>query len=143
MTISQIKQKIPSKALLYASCCEEYYLPEKNSKCVTTEWLQKLIAKTPSVYCPKQADLIEHKFQHRGKNAEFLLEYLEKLLKTMNLPSTGLSGTNPPNLDWIKNTILHLEKEDKLGLLQPTYNGWGNPELLVDLKEEEIELNPK
>ena len=104
------------------------------------KYLANLIREDTTVYCPKQKDTVKHTYHYLGKHSKLLLGYLENLLKSKQLCSTGFDEDSTPSISWTKDAILYLEPDDKLGLLYPVYNGWGNCED-IKLDEETIKVD--
>ena len=69
------------------------------------------------IFAMKKKKVIHYHFPYRKYNALELLEILEEMLKAKQLKPTGLDISCVPDLDWMRNAILHLDPNDPHELL--------------------------
>jgi len=139
MKASEIKQRIANKSTLYSVLAQIYYLPVESSHAVTLSYLQEFLNGGSKFYAPKRKEIrIHYSFPFRGRQTSFLLSYLQKLLADKSLKPTGFSPEIPPDIEWLKNVILHVSGEDKLGFLLQSYPGWGGDSRSDSDEEEKV-----
>lgn len=142
MKHSELCRKLPTKITLYHTLSKVYVLPSNDSHAVTSEYLESFIFKEPPFWAPLRNGFNFHNFRFQGKHRAFLLCYLEKLLKTGGKKPTGFSETMAPDINWLKESILNLEPEDKLKLLGQNFIDWCLPNMNQEEEDKTIEINP-
>jgi len=110
-----IKEKVHDKRDLHHIITQRHYIPDLQASCLTMEYLKECLKPQPAHYCFPVNQVIRRSYRFKGKGKTFLLSYLEKLLKTKK--PTGFLLNCPPPLQWLKDVILFIEPDDKLGLL--------------------------
>ena len=119
MNIKVLREKLPTMEDLYMASSKLFYLPEITSRAVSNEWLVSLHILNTNTYCPS-ATTIRYTYKWQGRGASELLIILEKEIKKIvgATKTTNFSAKKIPNINWIKDTLLHLWKgADKLGFL--------------------------
>lgn len=118
--------KIKNKAQLYDVLAKIYYLPDQTCRAITKDYLLNYVQKDPQILMVPRKTLIHHHFRFQKYSAPELLELLDKLLKSKGLKPSGLNMTTIPNVEWLMNTIMHVDPSDPY-------------ELLTTKKEEKIQ----
>ena len=135
ISTSELGLKIKSSLQLYNILAKAYYLPEYTSKAITREYLLRYCAKEQTIFTVKKDSIVRHHFRYRKFSSIELLKLVEYTLKTQKKPSIGLDLLNLPDQDWLRNILLHLDKEDPHGLLDPPPIS-NNPSFYVDVNQE-------
>ena len=78
--------------------------------------------------------MIHHHYRFKKFTSLELFELLEHELKNACKLSTGLNPYCLPDQEWMCNILLHLDKEDKNGLLGPK---------VIDKETFNVEINPE
>ena len=139
---SELDQKVKDFEDMYSIINKIYYLPSQKSIAICSEYLRNYMAANPLIYVVLREEITIYSFSYRGKHSMFLLKYLEDLLRDRGLPPTGFNPNVPPDIEWIKNVILHLQPEDRLNFKGRAYPGWGEDEPQVP-ENERVQINPK
>ena len=119
---------------LYDILSKAYYLPNLNCRCITKEYLLEYIKKEIVIFTLKKEKVVHHHFRKSQRTCYELLEILEKLIKSKDLPPTGIQPDQPPNKEWLLNAILHVDPNDPEKLLAPQVN---------ESLDYKLEVNPE
>src|SRR5438105_3629239 len=121
LNISTINIFIRKKKDIYATLSSVYYLPSITSKACSKQWLKELSKEDCTYFKIRNEEIRPVFIEIHRYDAFSLLQYLENLLKNKKLPSTGLTATTLPNIEWLHTVILAMEPEDRLKLKQPPF----------------------
>lgn len=120
--IRTLKNKIPKLDDLYSISSKLFYLPDRTSRAISAQWLLDLNRDSSKIWCPP-ASCTRHHYKCQGRGAASLLIRLEKLIKEKkgSTKSTGFTSKQIPNINWIKDSLIHLwNGKDEMGLLLDT-----------------------
>lgn len=97
----------------YACLSRKYYLPKRNSKAITKEYLMKLFVKDCKVL--KVPRTISRNFvEYHFLTVEEMLNKLEKFLSENNHPPTGFDSFHLPDYQWIYDVIVWIDHENDM-----------------------------
>ena len=116
---SELSTKIKTKFQLYGILSKSYYLPEFKSRSINRGYLIKYCLINIPIFSIKKEEIVHHNFRYRKLNSVELLDLLEKALASKNLKPTCFDMYNLPDQVWMKNILLHLDKNDPHSLLSP------------------------
>ena len=140
--LSELNSKLQDVDGNYALISRVKYLRKRSSKAITRNYLNAILT-DDKVWTP-DASTVRHQFHYQGIGAEELLKILEaevfKLGKT-----TFLNDETLPDMDWLKNCLLLLLKEDKMSFLTrvPKNFRLKPEESLIITQKKEITILPQ
>ena len=120
------------------------YLPKRTSKAISREYLNAILTNS-NVWTP-EASTVRHTYHYQGSGAEALLNALNVEVKKLGKMLFLTEDTMPdmPDMQWMKDCLLLLLKEDKMGFLSrtPKYFRLNPEEVLALASKREVSILP-
>ena len=121
ISLTKLNSLLGNKFETYKSISFTYFLPQYASKAITVDYLSKYIfAKPgdPSIYMVLRKNLVLVQLLPTRESfySPDLLEKLDLLLRSKNLPETGLTLNTLPDGDWVLRVLHNLDPNEDEGI---------------------------
>ena len=103
---------------MYEKLSQLYKLPALNSKAITIEYLLYHCVEPCSIFRMPRDKFIPPYISTRHVTSLDILEKIEELLKSKNLPESGIDPEKLPDFEWIVGVYFYLDPNDKAGLFK-------------------------
>ena len=128
--LNYLKDKLGKKKKSYAKLSQKFYLPAFNSKAVTVEYLKSYVLFPCPIFRITRDEFKPPFIIIKHINSIDLLENIEEILKSKNLPPTGTDQDKLPDFNWLVGVYFFLCLNDERKLFPKTIR----PETKISIK---------